>query len=151
VYKKVLINLLNAIRIIDKKNSEVKMMRGRKLSFKELPESVRYALSLVIFAWFFFLISTSAYTGQISILHITMGMLICFAAFSLKNWARILTIIYDIFMIVMIGAELYFLVQSDIFTSLMLFIIKAGSILFFTVSTIFFLLPGTKDFYKQLQ
>ena len=126
-------------------------MRGRKLSFKELPESVRYALSLVIFAWFFFLISTSAYSGQISILHITMGMLICFAAFSLKNWARILTIIYDTFMVIMIGVELYYLIQSGVFTSLMPFIIKGGSILFFTISTIFFLVPGTKDFYRQLQ
>lgn len=125
-------------------------MKGRKLSFKELPESVRYALSLVIFAWFFFLVSTSAYSGQISILHITMGMLICFAAFSLKNWARILTVIYDTFMIVMIGVELYYLIQPGAFTSLMPIIIRGGSILLFTVSTIFFLLPSTGNFYKEL-
>lgn len=125
-------------------------MRGRKLSFKELPESLRYALSLVLFAWFFFLVSTSAYTGQISIIHITMGMLICFAAFSLKNWARILTIVYDTFMIVMIGVELYYLTQSGVFTSLMPFIIKGGSIMLFAVSTAFFLLPGTRDFYRHL-
>lgn len=126
-------------------------MRGKRISFRELPESVRYGLTLVIFSWIFFLVATSASTGRISLIHITMGMFICFAALSLKNWGRILTVLYDTFMAVMIGVELYYFIQSGVFTSLMPFIVKGGSILLFTVSTIFFLLPGTGDFYRQLQ
>ncbi len=125
-------------------------MRGKKLTFNELPASVRYALSLVVFSWFFFIISASAYTGQISLLHITMGTLICFAVFSLRNWARILTVIYDTFMAVMIGVELYYLIKNGSLTPLMPLITKSVSILLFTVSTIFLIMPGTARFYREL-
>lgn len=126
-------------------------MRERRISFKELPVSLRSGLSLVIFAWIFFLVSHSAYTGQVSLVHITMGMLICFAVLSLKNWGRILTVVYDTFMAVMIGVELNYLVQTGVFTSLMPFIIKGGSILLFVISSACFLTPEARDFYRGIK
>jgi hypothetical protein len=123
-------------------------MRERKIRFKELPKCIRYGLTLVIFSWFFFLISHSAFSGQISLLHITMGMFVCFAAFSLKNWGRIFTIIYDVFMAVMIGIELHYFIQSGSFTSLMPLVIKGGSILLFVISSAFLLTAEARNFYR---
>lgn len=124
-------------------------MRERKISFIELPVSLRYGLSLVVFSWFFFLVSHSVYTGKISLIHITMGMFICFAVFSLKNWGRILTVVYDTFMAVMLGVELYYLIQSGVIASLTPFVIKGLSIILFIVSSLFLLMTEARAFYNN--
>lgn len=124
-------------------------MKSQKTAFRDLPKSLRYGLTLVIFSWFFFLITHSAYSGQISIFHITMGMFVCYALYSLKNWGRFLAVAYDAFMAFMIGFELYHLIQAGIFTSFIPFIIKGGSVMLFIVSSIPLLTKETGNFYKK--
>ncbi len=119
-----------------------------KVSFREFPETVRYGIVFVIFSWIFFLISHAAYSGNISLLHMTMGMLVCFLVYSLKNWGRIFTVVYDIGMSVLIGVELYYLIQSGVIASLTSFVIKGLSIIFFIVSSLFLITHEARDFYK---
>lgn len=123
-------------------------MRRKKISFNELPKSLRYGLTFVIFAWIFFLVSTSAYTGKISLIHITMGMFICFAAFSIKNWGRILAVLYNLFMAAMLGVELYYLIQSGSFSVFLPFVIKITSVILFVISSLFLVTREARDFYK---
>jgi hypothetical protein len=79
----------------------------------------------------------------------TMGMLVCFLVYSLKNWGRIFTVAYDIAMSVMIGVELYLLVQSGSFSSLTPFVIKGGSIFLFILSSAFLLTSEARNFYRE--
>jgi hypothetical protein len=124
-------------------------MKPSNISFKDYPEKVRYGIVLVIFSWIFFIISHASYTGHISLMHMTMGMLVCFLVYSLKNWGRIFTVAYDIAMSVMIGVELYLLVQSGSFSSLTPFVIKGGSIFLFILSSAFLLTSEARNFYRE--
>lgn len=123
-------------------------MKKENIKFRNLPDRIKYGLTLVIFSWFFFLISHSVYTGKVSLIHLTMGMFICFAALSLKNWGRILTIVYNLFMAVMIGIELYYSVKSGQFISIMLMCIKIISIVLFIISSLLFVTLQRGKFYE---
>jgi hypothetical protein len=124
-------------------------MSGKKIVFKELPKNIRYGLTLIIFSWFFFLVTNTVMTGQISLIHISMGMFVCFAAYSMKNWARLFAVIYNIFMAVMIALELHYYISSGTLPSVIPLVIKLGSILLFVISSSFLITKEAKNYYKE--
>jgi hypothetical protein len=122
---------------------------GKKVVFKELPKSIKYGLTSVLMSWFFFIITNTMMTGQISLFHITMGTLVCFAAYSMKNWARLFAVIYNIFMAVMIALELHYYINSGSLPSVFPLVIKVFSILLFVISSAFLITKEAKNYYKE--
>ena len=122
------------------------MMEG-KMRFASYPTTVKYAVSMVYFAWLFFIISGVILTGKISIFHLTMCMLIFVLTHSLKRWGRIFLILYNSFMAIFIGIELYShlpLTFGDGHT-----IARVASICLFLLSVILLLLKDARIFYRE--
>jgi len=124
-------------------------MRKAKIRFSEYPSMVKYGISFTVLAWIFFIVYTIMGTGKISILHMTIGMLVCFSIFSLKKWSRIFTSVYNFFMATMIGYEFYSAFNSGkpVFTAY--FSLKVISVLLFIVAAIFLLTRSAKVFFDE--
>ena len=124
-------------------------MKSGKLSFKELPAKVRYGIVITISAWILFIISSILNTGTISILHMTMGMFFCFAILSLRKWSRIATSLYNIFMAIMIGFELYNTFSAGEFIFSIYTIVKIICIFMFSAASVFLFSRETAKFFTE--
>lgn len=58
-----------------------------RIPFPELPFTVKMAIGSVFSAWGFYVASHALYHGALSLFQVTMGMLCCVLAYSLKNGA----------------------------------------------------------------
>lgn len=124
-------------------------MKKDRIKFGEYPSVVRYAISLTIFAWILFLVTSIVSTGTVSIFHMTMGMFVCFAVLSLRRWSRIFVSLYNLLMAIMIGREVYYIFAggNPVFTiSLPLKII---CVMLFAVTAILLLSGRSKEFFTK--
>lgn len=124
-------------------------MRQQRPKFKEFPSGVRNAMLMVFIAWGFFIGYNLINTGTISIFHLTMGMLVCFAIFSLKAWTRIFVVIYNFIMAAMIGFEIYYAFNAGGDFSVTLFAGKNISIVLFALSSLLLLRSEVKLFFIE--
>ena len=124
-------------------------MRQVRPKFKDFPSGVKRAMLTVFAAWCFFIGYNLFITGTVSIFHLTMGMLVCFAVFSLKTWTRLFVAIYNIIMVVMIGFELYYSFNTGGETDLSLMSGKIISIILFAFSSFFLLSDDVKSFFVE--
>ena len=124
-------------------------MRQVRPKFKDFPPGVRNAMISVFVAWGFFIGYNLYVTGTISIYHLTMGMLVCFAVFSLKGWTRIFVVIYNLIMAIMIGFEIYYAFHSGGDFSIILIAGKIISIVLFIISSVLLLRDDVKQFFQE--
>jgi len=122
---------------------------GKKVVFKELPKSIKYGLTTILISWFFFIITNTLMTAQISLFHITMGTLVCLAAYSMKNWGRLFAVIYNVFMAVMIAMELHYYFKSGVAVSIIPLVCKVVSILLFLISSGVLITKEAKNYYQE--
>ncbi len=124
-------------------------MRQVRPKFKEFPSGVKRAMLTVFAAWCFFIGYNLFISGTVSIFHLTMGMLVCFAIFSLKTWTRLFVIIYNIIMAFMIGFELYYSFNSGGDIPLSLMSGKIISIILFALSSFLLFSDDVKSFFSE--
>lgn len=124
-------------------------MRRSRPKFNDFPAVVKSAMLLVFAAWVYFISYNIYISGTVSIYHLTMGMLVCFAIFSLKRWTRLFVFTYNLIMAVMIGVEIFYSVSSGGDFSLYGFSGKIISIVLFSVSSVVLLSAGVKSFFAQ--
>jgi hypothetical protein len=75
-----------------------------RIPFSELPFTVKMAVGSVFCAWGFYVASHALYDGALSLFQVTMGMLCCVLAYSLKPWGRVACALY---LILFAGAQLF--------------------------------------------
>jgi hypothetical protein len=113
------------------------------------PKTVRIALYFLLAAWASFLWSVYQYypPGFLSRFAIA-GALVIFFTLRLKNWARMLCLFANAMVILYCSFfGLIFAIKAP--PDMMAAFFSALSVLLFLISTYFFLVKPTREFYKQ--
>jgi hypothetical protein len=120
----------------------------RRIPFPQLPFTVRMAIVSVFTAWGFYVASHAFYHGALSLFQVTMGMLCCVLAYSLKKWGRVACLAY---IVLFVGAQLFTL--HDHLTagtaSMTLLVLLAVQLIFFSAAIVFLLHRDTARFYAN--
>lgn len=112
------------------------------IPFARYPRSVRYALILMVASWSFSLTAQALFTGTVALLPVTLALVSCVVAFSLRPWGRIFCVGVNV---LMVSVHLSSLAMQASGTAMDL--IRALSACLFALAGIFLLLPGTRAFY----
>ena len=117
-----------------------------RIPFSELPVTVKMAIVSVFSAWGFYIVSHAFYYGALSLFQVTMGMLCCVLAYSLKKWGRVACVLY---LILFIGAQLFALYDhlTGSPASMSHLAIQAVNLILFSSATLLLLHRDTARFY----
>jgi hypothetical protein len=119
-----------------------------RIPFLRLPFTVRMAVGSVFCAWGFYVASHALYDGALSLFQVTMGMLCCVLAFSLKTWGRVACALY---LILFAGAQLFTLYDhlTAGTASMTLLVLLAVQLILFSSAILLLLHRDTARFYAK--
>lgn len=119
-----------------------------RIPFPELPFTVKMAIGSVFSAWGFYVASHALYHGALSLFQVTMGMLCCVLAYSLKKWGRVACALY---LVLFVGAQLFTLYDhlNGGPVSMGLLAIQSVNLLLFSSAVVFLLHRDTARFYAK--
>ena len=119
-----------------------------RIPFPELPFTVKMAIGSVFTAWGFYVASHALYHGALSLFQVTMGMLCCVLAYSLKKWGRVACALY---LVLFVGAQLFTLYNHlhGGPVSMVLLAIQSVNLLLFSSAIVFLLHKDTARFYAK--
>lgn len=113
-----------------------------KPSFSTFPPVVKAAFIVFISAWAVFFTVQVKSTGNISVIHVTLAGMGIMLIFSLRNWGRLISAIYQL---IMAGA----LANTAIISTGPFRVAWIACALVFFASTVLLLLPPTVRFFKE--
>lgn len=119
-----------------------------RIPFSELPFTVKMAIGSVFCAWGFYVASHALYDGALSLFQVTMGMLCCVLAYSLKPWGRVACALY---LVLFVGAQLFALhghLAADT-VSVGFLAIRFLQLILFSSAILFLLHGATARFYAK--
>lgn len=119
-----------------------------RIPFSEFPFTVKTAVGSVFCAWGFYVASHALYDGALSLFQVTMGMLCCVLAYSLKPWGRIACALY---MVLFVGAQLFALCDhlAAGTASMTLLVLLAVQLILFSSAIVFLFHRDTARFYAK--
>jgi len=119
-----------------------------RVGLKQFPRKAKQGFMFLIVAWAFLILSQAVLYGTISLVQLTLGSFCCIVVYSLKNWGRIFSALYNF---VIIGNCLYSL-SCLILEEIPHFIpygIQAVNIVLFAIATYLLLHKETSRFFKS--
>ncbi|MBN2569433.1 MAG: hypothetical protein JXB42_08395 [Deltaproteobacteria bacterium] len=119
-----------------------------KVNLKQFPPKAKQGVLFLIGAWAFLIISQAAFYGTISLIQLTIGSFLCILVYSLKNWGRIICIIYNV---LLIGNSLYtlYMYVEEGMPHPIPYGIHAISIILLATATYLLLHKETRQFFKS--
>jgi hypothetical protein len=116
--------------------------------FSLLPRNVKIAIIFLFGSWAFFIISAASFYGQIPFMQATLGIFCCVIVYSIRNWGRIVCIVYNILVIVASFHKLYSLNNEGFLFSVptLMAVINIG---LFSITTYYLLAGETVRFFKE--
>jgi hypothetical protein len=117
-------------------------------AFNLLPRNVKIAIVSLFGGWGFFIIASAAFYGQIPFMQATLGIFCCVIVYSIRNWGRILCIVYNALFIVANFHNLYNLNNKGFLFSLpsLIAVVTIGT---FSIATYYLLNGETVRFFKE--
>ena len=119
-----------------------------RIPFSVFPFTVKMAVGSVFCAWGFYVVSHALYHGALSLFQVTMGMLCCVLAYSLKPWGRVACALY---LVLFVGAQLFALhghLAADT-VSVGFLAIRFLQLILFSSAILFLLHGATARFYAK--
>lgn len=123
-------------------------MKAEKVDFRNLNLGTKIGISMIIISWSYYLITMSYLSGNISLIQMTIGLFISFAALSAKRWGIIIAAAYNFFMAVMIAVDLYRNFHSPESPAL-IYSVKAIGAFMFILSSLMIAVPGIYLYHKK--
>jgi hypothetical protein len=117
-------------------------------AFSLLPRNVKIAIILLFGSWAFFIISAASFYGQIPFMQATLGIFCCVIVYSIRNWGRIVCIVYNILVIVASFYNLYNLNDEGFLFSVPTFM-AVVNIALFSITTYYLLNGETVRYFKE--
>jgi hypothetical protein len=116
-------------------------------AFSLLPRNVKIAIILLFGSWSFFIISTASFYGQIPFMQATFGIFCCVIVYSIRNWGRIVCIVYNILVIVASFHNLYNFNNEGFLFSVPV-LMAVVNIALFSITTYYLLNGVTVQFFR---
>ncbi len=117
-------------------------------TFNLFPRNVKIAIVSLFGGWAFFIIARAAFYGQIPFVQVTLGLFCCVLVYSIRNWGRIVCIVYNLLLIAASLQNLYYLNEKGFLFSVPS-LIAVVTIGIFAVSTYYLLTRETVRFFKD--
>jgi len=119
-----------------------------KTNFKEFPPKVRQGIMALIGAWVFLILSQAMFYGTVSLIQMTIGSFCCVLVYALRNWGRIISIVYNLVLIGNSGYAMYNYSQHQV-TEPLPYGIQIVNILLFAAATYLLLHKETNTYFKE--
>jgi len=121
--------------------------RMEQIPFTKYPRDARRGIISLVIAWLFLIGSQAVLFGRVSFIQLTIGLFCCVVVYTVKNWGRMVCVVYNLFLIALIVYSLYVTVQKEQFivAAMTVYVID---IILFAVATYFLLSKETSSFYK---
>lgn len=113
--------------------------------FKQFPRSARYGVIFLLISWVFLILSQAVLYAKVSFLQMTIGLFCCVIVFTVKNWGRIVCIVYNV---ILMGSAMYNLFRGA-HSEMIFAAVNLMLLILFAIATYYLSIRETAGFYKK--
>jgi hypothetical protein len=114
---------------------------------EQMPRPVRRAVILTFLGWGCFLLATYAFYDRNSFFKFAIaGGIVCYYLYQSKRWARVIAMLASVFIVFYGG----FFIVLFAGRNTVAMVLSAANVALFTASFIYFLLPETNRYFRQV-